>query len=101
MTNLSKLNFNELIVDNIYNLHITYELSSGGFGPIDDIRNIWQGDVKITNIIHNPNEKYWTKKYTIEFSVINGISDPIWFQNYKHPLDKNYDEFTYNFYKLY
>ena len=65
MKNLSKINFNELIVDNIYNLHITYELSSGGFGPINDIRNIWQGDVKITNIIHNPNEKYWTKKYTI------------------------------------
>lgn len=94
MTNLPKLNVNELIVDNIYNLHITYELSSGGFGPIDDIRNIWRGDVKITNIIHNPNEKY-----TIEFSVINGISDPIWFQNYKYPLDKNYDDFTYNFYK--
>ena len=36
---------------------------------------------------------------TIEFSVINGISDSTWFQNYKHPLDKNYDDFTYNFYK--
>jgi hypothetical protein len=99
MENSSKINYNELIVNNIYNLHITYELSSEGYGPPNDIRNIWQGEVKITNIIYNPDEKYWMKKYTIEFSVINGNEDPTWFINYKYPLDKNYDyEYTYNFY---
>jgi hypothetical protein len=98
MKDITNIDFCDLIVDKTYYLNITYELSSGGFGPLNDIRNIWQGDVKITNIIHNPNEIYWKKKYTIEFSVLNGYEDPIWFRNYKHPLDKNYDEFTYNFY---
>ena len=98
LENMNKINFSELIVNNIYNLHITYELSSGGFGPINDIRNIWQGIIKITKIIYNPNEKYWSKKYSIEFSVIDGSEDSTWFDNYKYPLDKNYDNFTYNFY---